>query len=48
MSFDSILKFEQELAEYTGAPFTIMTDCCTHSIELCMRYDRVKETSFTP
>ena len=48
MSFDSILKFEQELAEYTGAPYAIMTDCCTHAIELCLRYDRVTGTCFTP
>ena len=48
MSFDSILKFEQELAEYTGAPYAIMTDCCTHAIELCLRYDQVKDTCFTP
>lgn len=48
MSFDSILKFEKELAEYTGAPYAVMTDCCTHAIELCMRYDQVKKTAFTP
>ena len=48
MSFDSILKFEKELAEYTGAPYAIMTDCCTHAIELCLRYDNIKETCFTP
>jgi dTDP-4-amino-4,6-dideoxygalactose transaminase len=48
MSFDSILQFEQELAEYTGAPYAVMTDCCTHAIELCMRYDQVKSTCFTP
>jgi dTDP-4-amino-4,6-dideoxygalactose transaminase len=48
MSFDSILKFEKELAEYTGAPYAVMTDCCTHAIELCMRYDQVKDTCFTP
>lgn len=48
MSFDSILKFEQELAEYTGAPYAVMTDCCTHAIELCLRYDQVKNTAFTP
>ena len=48
MSFDSILKFEKELAEYTGSPYAVMTDCCTHAIELCMRYDQVKETCFTP
>ncbi len=48
MAFDKIFKFEQELAEYTGAPYAIMTDCCTHAIELCLRYDRIKECSFTP
>lgn len=46
--FDKILKFEQELAAYTGAPYAIMTDCCTHAIELCLRYDRVTKCSFTP
>jgi len=46
--FDKILKFEQELAAYTGAPYVIMTDCCTHAIELCMRYDRVESCEFTP
>jgi dTDP-4-amino-4,6-dideoxygalactose transaminase len=48
MSFDSISKFEHELAEYTGAPYAVMTDCCTHAIELCMRYDQVESTCFTP
>jgi len=48
MSFDTILKFETALAEFTGAPHAIMTDCCTHAIELCMRYDQVKDCSFTP
>ena len=46
--FDKIFKFEQELAAYTGAPYVIMTDCCTHAIELCMRYDRVESCEFTP
>jgi dTDP-4-amino-4,6-dideoxygalactose transaminase len=48
MSFDTILKFETALAEFTGAPRVIMTDCCTHAIELCLRYDRIRECSFTP
>lgn len=47
MSFDSILKFEQELAEYTGAPYTVMTDCCTHAIELCLRHERPNHLAFT-
>lgn len=46
--FDKILEFERVLARYTGAPFAIMTDCCTHAIELCLRYDQVTECSFTP
>ena len=46
--FDKILKFEKELAEFCGAPYAVMTDCCTHAIELCLRYDRVQECEFTP
>jgi len=46
--FNKILRFEQELAEFTGAPYVVMTDCCTHAIELCLRYDQVQECEFTP
>jgi dTDP-4-amino-4,6-dideoxygalactose transaminase len=46
--FDKILQFETELAEFTGAPYAIMTDCCTHAIELCMRYEHVEFCTFTP
>jgi dTDP-4-amino-4,6-dideoxygalactose transaminase len=46
--FDKILKFEQALAEFTGAPYAIMTDCCTHAIEMCLRYDRVRGLKMTP
>ena len=46
--FDKILKFEQELAEFCGAPYAIMTDCCTHAIELCLRYDQVRSLKMTP
>jgi dTDP-4-amino-4,6-dideoxygalactose transaminase len=46
--FDEILKFEQALAEFTGAPYAIMTDCCTHAIELCLRYDQVRSLKMTP
>jgi len=47
MSFDSILQFEKLLAKKTGAPYAVMTDCCTHAIELCLRYKRVKRVQFT-
>jgi dTDP-4-amino-4,6-dideoxygalactose transaminase len=47
MSFGTILDFEQALAKFTGAPYAVMTDCCTHAIELCLRYDKVRSTVFT-
>lgn len=47
MSFKSLFDFESALAEYTGAPYVVLTDGCTHAIELCMRYDGIKKTKFT-
>ena len=46
--FEKIKQFEDALAEFTGAPYAVMTDCCTHAIEMCLRYDRVKELVMTP
>jgi len=46
MSFDIIFEFEKKLAEFTGAPYAVMTDCCTHAIELCLRYDKVTRVLF--
>lgn len=47
MSFRALFEFEARLAEYTGAPHAVVTDCCTHAIELCLRYDRVRRVRFT-
>ena len=47
MSFKAWFDFEQALAEYTGAPYVVLTAGCTHAIELCMRYDRVQRTRFS-
>jgi hypothetical protein len=47
MSFKTLFDFESALAEYTGAPYVVVTDGCTHALELCFRYDKVKQTSFT-
>jgi len=41
MTFEKIAEFESALAKFTGAPYAVMTDCCTHAIELCLRFDRV-------
>ena len=46
--FEKILEFETALARFTGAPYAVMTDCCTHAIELCLRYDQIRECAFTP
>lgn len=46
--FEKIKEFEDKLAAFTGAPYAIMTDCCTHAIEMCLRYDQITECSFTP
>jgi len=48
MTFDDIKRFELALAEFTGAPYVVMTDCCTHAIELCLRHDKIKQCTFTP
>lgn len=47
MTFDILFEFEKQLASYTGAPYVVLTDGCTHAIELCMRYDRVTTTEFS-
>jgi dTDP-4-amino-4,6-dideoxygalactose transaminase len=48
MGFDKLFQFESALAEYTGAPYVVLTDGCTHALELCFRYDGIQETAFTP
>lgn len=35
--FRAILDFESAVAEYTGAPYCVTTDCCTHAIEIAFR-----------
>lgn len=36
-AFDAILEFEKALAKFTGAPYVVTTDCCTHAIEISLR-----------
>lgn len=47
MSFNALFEFEEALAKYTGAPYAVVTDGCTHAIELCLRYDQVTMCEFT-
>jgi dTDP-4-amino-4,6-dideoxygalactose transaminase len=34
-----IEKFENKISEFYGSPYAVATDCCTHAIELCLRYE---------
>ena len=47
-TFRTLFDFESALAEYTGAPYVVVTDGCTHALELCFRYDKVEFCAFTP
>jgi len=38
MNFDIVTKFEQQIAEFFGAPYAIAVDSCTHGVELALRY----------
>ena len=47
MSFQALFDFESALAEYTGAPYVVVTDGCTHALELCFRHAGTKHTRFS-
>ena len=37
---DFITLFEKRLQEYTGAPYVVLTDSCTHAIDLCLKFNK--------
>ena len=43
MSFEIIKEFENKIADFFGAPYGIAVDCCTHALELCLRYNNPKK-----
>ena len=45
MSFKKVLEFENEIAKFFGSPYAVATDCCTHGVELCLRYQNIKSIS---
>jgi dTDP-4-amino-4,6-dideoxygalactose transaminase len=47
MMKNPLLQFEYVLSKFTGAPYVVVTDGCTHALELCLRYDQVKKCEFT-
>lgn len=36
--FSDVEHFEQRLAKFFNSPYAVATDCCTHAIELSLRY----------
>ena len=41
--FEVVSKFEKEIAKFFGSPYAVAVDCCTHGIELCLRYQKVEK-----
>jgi len=36
--FTVVKDFEDSIADFYGSPYAVAVDCCTHGIELCLRY----------
>lgn len=43
--FDFVKKFELELCKFFGSPYAVAVDCCTHAVELCLRYTKATSIS---
>lgn len=41
MNFNTVTEFENQIAEFFGAPYAIAVDSCTHGVELCLRHTLV-------
>ena len=46
--FTAISDFEAEICKFTGAPYAIVTDCCTNALEISFRLDKVTSCTLTP
>lgn len=42
IDFSAVAEFEKQIAAFYGAPYAVAVDCCTHGIELCLRYKKTK------
>jgi len=45
MNFNTVTEFENQVAEFFGAPYAIAVDACTHGVELCLRYTNADSIS---
>lgn len=42
VNFESVKVFEDNIANFFGSPYAIAVDCCTHGVELSLRYTNAK------
>lgn len=43
MNFNTVTEFEKKIAEFFGSPYAVAVDCCTHGLELSLRYTNTKK-----
>ena len=43
--FNTVTKFENEIALFFNAPYAVAIDSCTHGIELCLRLNNITKIS---
>jgi len=43
MSFNSVSLLEDKISRFFGSPYAVMTDCCTHALELCLRLKNIEK-----
>jgi dTDP-4-amino-4,6-dideoxygalactose transaminase len=43
INFEAVKEFEEKIANFFGSPHAVAVDCCTHGIELSLRYTNVKK-----
>jgi len=42
VNFEAVKLFEEKIAEFFGSPYAVAVDCCTHGVELSLRYTNAK------
>lgn len=40
VNFEAVKLFEEKIAEFFGSPYAVAVDCCTHGVELSLRYTK--------
>jgi dTDP-4-amino-4,6-dideoxygalactose transaminase len=45
MNFNTVTEFENQVAQFFGAPYAVAVDACTHGVELSLRYTNANKIS---